>query len=80
MASTLFRLMSRWVDNISWVMEAMGLHQFMPANWLTEWLASKVLKCVHNTAQHYRCATSTCTVKQSARIFSSSSPATTHMR
>ena len=43
MASTLFRLMAYWVDNIIWVMEAMGLHQFMPANWFIELVASKVL-------------------------------------
>ena len=43
MASTLFRVMAYWVDNIIWVMEAMGLHQFMPANWFIELVASKVL-------------------------------------
>ena len=43
MASTAFLMIDYWVDNIIWVMEAMGLHQFMPANWFIDLVASKVL-------------------------------------
>lgn len=42
MYSPLFRLLADYVKDIRWLMEALGLHQFLPSSWLMDWVASKV--------------------------------------
>jgi len=42
MWSPLFRTLSYYVGDLSWLIDHLGLHQFMPSSWLRSWLASEV--------------------------------------
>ena len=32
----------RWLPEMQWLLRVVGVHQFMPANWLMDWIASEV--------------------------------------
>jgi len=42
MTSPLFKWMARWLPEMRWLLRVVGVHQFMPANWLMDWIASEV--------------------------------------
>jgi len=48
MISPVFSVMSHFADDIQWILENLGLYEFLPSNWLIEWMATAV--CGEDTA------------------------------
>eukprot|EP00092_Neocalanus_flemingeri_P040675 GFUD01044286.1.p1 GENE.GFUD01044286.1~~GFUD01044286.1.p1 ORF type:complete len:433 (+),score=113.78 GFUD01044286.1:321-1619(+) len=42
MISPVFGLMSQFANDIQWILDYLGLYEFLPSNWLIEWWAAKV--------------------------------------
>ena len=34
-------------QDLEWLMKTLGIHQFLPSNWLMEWLSSEVIILLH---------------------------------
>merc|ERR1711892_145178 len=53
MISPVFSVMSHFADDIQWILENLGLYEFLPSNWLIEWMATAA--CGEDTASQAIC-------------------------
>merc|ERR550519_546293 len=42
LSSPLLSWMAYWLEDLQWLKNTLGLHEFLPSNWLMEWLSSEV--------------------------------------
>lgn len=42
MTSPIFTLMAKYMDNLEFILEHLGIYEFAPSNWLMQWLASEI--------------------------------------
>ena len=53
MISPVISLMSHFANDIQWLLDYLGLYDFLPSNWLMEWWAAKV--CDEKMMHHGIC-------------------------
>lgn len=42
LVSPIFKLLTNYMDDLQFILEHLGIYDFMPSNWLIQWLASEV--------------------------------------